>query len=165
MKLHSIHFWLGIQPVERHHQNWLRRDQMICKLPGILSYALDPAYTKACRLSTTQLQNIKTFIYNHGRGEKALSDFDKFLAQDGLFGDKDLLELDAACYWELLSSEFPELSQIALDYVSLPASTASLERAFSMWSYVHNKIRNRLGLETSEKLLFCYHTLNTFRTK
>jgi hAT family C-terminal dimerisation region len=57
--------------------------------------------------------------------------------------------------------EFPEVSSLALKYVSLPSSTASLERVFSMWQHVHSKSRNRLSKETSEKLIFIYHSLKT----
>lgn len=114
-------------------------------------------------LAYLDLQTLQKFIYNNGRGEKALSDYEKFCSKEGLFGDEDFLSLDPANYWDLLQSDHAELSKIALQFVLLPASTASLERAFSMWSYVHNKIRNRLGLETSEKLLFCYHTINTLK--
>ena len=40
-----------------------------------------------------------------------------------------------------------------------PASSASLERVFSHFSLIQNKLRNRLGLETSSKLVFCYMML------
>lgn len=158
----SVHCWLGIGPIARNHQNWLKRDSMVCKMPGLIAYALNPVL-RGARLSPRQKEEIKKFIYNNGRGEKALSDYEKFCSKEGLFGDEDFLSLDPANYWDLLQSDHAELSKIALQFVLLPASTASLERAFSMWSYVHNKIRNRLGLETSEKLLFCYHTINTLK--
>ena len=42
---------------------------------------------------------------------------------------------------------------------SLPASSASVERVFSTFGYVHTKLRNRLGNEKTEKLVRCNRML------
>ena len=39
------------------------------------------------------------------------------------------------------------------------ASSASIERIFSSFGLIHNKIRNRLGVEKAAKLVFRYRML------
>ncbi|MEN9638153.1 MAG: hypothetical protein RLZZ262_21 [Bacteroidota bacterium] len=57
-------------------------------------------------------------------------------------------------YWLADGSEWPELQQIALKLFSLATSTASAERSFSSQGFLHSKLRNRLGPEKTEKLMF-----------
>ncbi len=42
---------------------------------------------------------------------------------------------------------------------SLPASSASVERLFSKFGFIYNKLRNRLGHEKAEKLVKCHQQL------
>lgn len=53
----------------------------------------------------------------------------------------------------------PALCKIALKLLSLPCSSASLERVFSNFSVIQNKLRNRLGIEKASKLVVCYRFL------
>ena len=43
--------------------------------------------------------------------------------------------------------------------MSAPATSASLERIFSTFGYVQSKLRNRLKLEKTAKLVFCNRDL------
>ena len=42
---------------------------------------------------------------------------------------------------------------------SATASSASIERVFSTFSLIHNKLRNRLSPDTAAKLVFCFRML------
>lgn len=160
----AVHKWLQMSLVDRHFRDWLKRDKMICNIPSILSYSLHPGL-KGELLSEYQRNLVKTAIYNGGRGESAYSQFENFLNLTGNFGDTNALQLKPLSYWKLMSYDCPELSEIALTYIPLPASSASLERVFSMWTYVHNKTRNRLSSETSELLIFVYHSIHSSSTE
>ena len=48
------------------------------------------------------------------------------------------------------------LAIIAKRILSLVCSASSCERNWSMYSFVHNKVRNRLGVEKSEDLVYIY---------
>ena len=48
---------------------------------------------------------------------------------------------------------------LAIKMMSSPASSASIERVFSNFGIICNKIRNRLGNEKASKLVYCYHML------
>ena len=52
-----------------------------------------------------------------------------------------------------------KFSELAIRLLSAPASSASIERIFSNFGYIHNEMRNRLGCATAAKLVFCYRML------
>lgn len=51
---------------------------------------------------------------------------------------------------------FCETAQL---YLSIPASSASIERVFSNYAALQTKVRNRLGLAKAGKLVACYRSL------
>ena len=51
------------------------------------------------------------------------------------------------------------LCQLAMKLLSMPSSSASLERVFSNFGVIQTKLRNRLGLQKAAKLVFCYRFL------
>ena len=53
----------------------------------------------------------------------------------------------------------PSFADLARRLMSSPASSVSIERVFSTFSLIHNKIRNRLGVQKASKLVFCYRML------
>ena len=52
-----------------------------------------------------------------------------------------------------------KFSDFANNLLSCPASSASIERIFSNFAFVHTKVRNRLGVEKASNLVFCYRML------
>ena len=55
----------------------------------------------------------------------------------------------------------PAFEDLVQRLTTSPASSASIERVgFSTFSFIHNKIRNRLGVQKASKLVFCYHMLH-----
>ena len=53
----------------------------------------------------------------------------------------------------------PQFCSFMEQLSSLPASSASVERVFSTFGYVHTKLRNRLGNDKTEKLVRCNRML------
>ena len=53
----------------------------------------------------------------------------------------------------------PEFCSFMQELSSLPASSASVERIFSTFGFVHSKLRNRLGNAKTEKLVRCNRML------
>ena len=154
----ALNKWLKMKPLKEHYAAWENRNKMICKLPALVAYSLDPKY-KGILLNRDQTNKVNVAIYSNGKGENAYQQLENFRQSKGKLGCQKALNLPANMFWDLMKTSSPELSEIALKYTLLPSSTASLERTFSMWSYVHNKLRNRLSNDRSEKLIFIYHTL------
>ena len=152
----AVHKWLEMDFILGNFSKWEKGNTMICELPAILAYSLHPKF-KGELLSPTQWVQVKSQIYR--KGEATYQEFESFIKEEKGFGDEFLKKTKPEIYWKTMKIEFPLIADIALTYLPLPASTASLERVFSMWSHVHSKTRNRLSSKTSEKLIFCYHSL------
>ena len=69
--------------------------------------------------------------------------YDMFHIFKGLYGEVYAIELAKKpdLYWEVMEAESKELSDFAIKYMFLPSSTASLERYFLIWSYVHDMFK------------------------
>jgi hypothetical protein len=57
-------------------------------------------------------------------------------------------------YWQADGCSWKDLQKIALRVFSMVTSSASSERNFSTFGFVHSKLRNSLGPEKVEKLVF-----------
>ena len=71
-------------------------------------------------------------------------------------------QVSSTVWWKSLTgSKVSEnvFIELAIRLVSAPASSASIERIFSTFAHVHNKVRNRLSVEKAQKLVYCYRTL------
>ena len=65
--------------------------------------------------------------------------------------------MSAHQFWKLLgSSKFPNLYVIADRLFSIPTSSASSERLWSVFDFIHSCRRNRLLNEKVNKLVFVY---------
>ena len=56
-------------------------------------------------------------------------------------------------YWKANTSKYPVLSNIARNYLQIPASSASSERFFSQGALIISKLRNRLNKDTFKKII------------
>ena len=61
---------------------------------------------------------------------------------------------DPLQYWELSQSQFPELSKLACKYLHVPASSAPVERLFSIAGKVFRLDRRNLTDQRFEMLMF-----------
>lgn len=52
------------------------------------------------------------------------------------------------------------MADFALKLISIPASSAEVERVFSNWKFVHSTLRNKLEFKKSKKLVEIYYNLN-----
>ena len=80
----------------------------------------------------------------------------------GVFSGFNISEKILQCprtFWYIAEQEAPRLSQLALKLNGIPASSADIERLFSNWGFIHNRLRNRLSSTTSKKLLDIYYFL------
>ena len=57
-------------------------------------------------------------------------------------------------YWLVDGAQWSALQKLALWMFSMAASSAASEQAFSTFGYIHSKLRNRLGNNKVEKLVF-----------
>lgn len=71
--------------------------------------------------------------------------------------EEEYFSLSGLQYWSQYGkADYPLLGKIALRLFTIPTSSAASERVWSIYSFIHSKRRNRLGLEKVEKLVFIY---------
>lgn len=61
---------------------------------------------------------------------------------------------DPLMWWKQHAKEYPNLSKLAVKYLSPPPSSVNSERLFSAAGSIYTENRNRLSPENAEKLLF-----------
>lgn len=71
---------------------------------------------------------------------------------------KDLLfKMTARNYWSIIGKEkYPELYQIAKPICDMICSSATAERVWSTFRFIHSRLRNRLTNDHVRKLVFIY---------
>lgn len=83
-----------------------------------------------------------------------------------LFSKNIIEQFPAKKWWNLMKMKTSKMQTLPTDFCdffiklhSCPPSSASIERIFSTYGLVWNKIRNRLGAEKAEKLVKVYNFL------
>jgi hypothetical protein len=67
-------------------------------------------------------------------------------------------------FWQADGADWPELQKIAVKIFSMSTSSASSERNFSTYGFIHSKLRNSLSQDSVDKLVFIktnFTALNT----
>lgn len=125
----------------------------------LLANFLHPVY-RGQKLSESQKEVVNDYILEHLDAD-ALESVRLFTASEGKF---DLLFKknikSPKTFWHFASQQgHTELADFANKFLTIPASTAQLERMFSNWAFIHTDNRNRLSTKTSKKLVNIYFTL------
>ena len=125
---------------------------------ALVAYYLHPFLNNE-KLQKTHTSVINKFLIQNLSGS-GLEELDAFIEKREIL--KILFEKELKSpftFWKLASSEFPEISNLALKLLMIPASSAQIERVFSTWGLIHTPIRNRLTFERSKKLMHVYYAL------
>lgn len=135
---------------------YCKRKEMALSDVAVAAFYLDPFKDKH-KLSRTQKKDARQFILS-----KLGTRFqDELLAYES---ENNLLLMNKIDnrkdFWTFSEIQMPNLSRIATKLHRIPASTAQLERVFSMWQHIHSQLRNRLTFARSKKLMHIYYFLN-----
>jgi hypothetical protein len=91
-----------------------------------------------------------------------IEDFTNYRTSEGYWGLPFVQKTSTAgtmkplLWWKCICGD-TTLSQIPIAVLSMPVTSAATERVFSSHSNIHTKKRNRLDLNRSGKLTYCYH--------
>ena len=86
-----------------------------------------------------------------------ISTYLSFLAQTDPFPKlrfrEEARQVSSTVWWKSLTGRkvSEDFIELAIRLVSAPASSASIERIFSTFAHVHNKVPNRLFVEKAKK--------------
>lgn len=140
------------------HDPYVKRKNMVLSDIALAGFYIDPFKDKS-KLSTDQRSRARTFISSklNGNFKNELLTYESGQTLHPDIMSKISRAID---FWTFAENGLPNLNKIALKLLSIPASTAQLERVFSMWQYLHTKVRNRLSFERSQKLMHIYYYFN-----
>lgn len=80
--------------------------------------------------------------------EKVADEIEEYLGSPPISEDQNPLR-----YWRLNDERFPILASLAARYLSLPATSASVERLFSVGGSIMRARRASMKIETAERLI------------
>jgi hAT family C-terminal dimerisation region len=107
-------------------------------------------------------EKVKNYVLlrypEHGeRAEREMIEFVSKMSDLPPTKKQALFKLSAQEYWTIFGrKEFPTLNLCAKEINSMICSSASSERAWSIFRFLHNRLRNRLSKEKVEQLVFIY---------
>ena len=88
------------------------------------------------------------------------SEFEKYIKQLALPDDTDPLK-----FWKTEQNNFPNLSRLAIDVLSVPASSAAVERVFIIAGQLYRPERCRLTTKHFEQLMFIRANYESIKSK
>ena len=95
-----------------------------------------------------------------GRAERELLEFREFAGNQMETGElTDDATTNPLQWWKKWGSKFPNLAQLARRYLAMPATSAPVERLFSVAGLVATAKRNRLAPSTVSLLVFLHEAL------
>ena len=149
----------------------LVRDRFIFMYGDVhgVAYLLDPRYLGDAMLRTLR-NEIEDFVYkfpskdgttNQARMEQMAQEYTAFRIdalkerQLSTFRFKMIGKSKSVLQWWMADgTDWPLLQNLALRAFSMAASSAASERNFSTFGFIHSKLRNRLGPEKVQKLVY-----------
>ena len=108
------------------------------------------------------IEHVKKFVSQRfpEQREKAGEEVVQFMSEmSSLVGPRweNTMKMDARSYWNALGRhKFPSLYLCAQSVNEMITSSAASERVWSIYRFIHSRLRNRLSNEKVEKLAFVY---------
>lgn len=130
-----------------------------------LAYILTPKYASAGNFFSDKaliMSSINNYAEcrNPGEAQQAEDEMIRYVQHvSNLSGPKkDMVHnMSASQYWDILGKdEFPFLYKCAKPINAMVASSASSERAWSIFGFIHTPLRNRLANDKVDKIVFLY---------
>ena len=136
------------------------------------AYFLNPQYKAGCLMINTDivdtLKQLKVFILEKKKYNISVEDLNSeinLFISDVAAPNQDLAAFykdnEPMCYWNLIGkAKFPILFKVASIVFSIPCSQAASERVWSIFNFIHSKLRNRLSAKKTIKLVSLYAHAN-----
>ncbi|MEO0901481.1 MAG: hAT transposon family protein [Bacteroidota bacterium] len=163
----ACNVWLSLldnDKLQVYHEKVLKRSKQALTPEHFLAYLLHPRY-KGEKLNADQLEQAHELVME--QDPDFMADVMAFNAQERPYLKTmfvpSAINVAGNIWWKSVSKTChgvnPEFCKLAMQLLSFPASSASIERIFSNFGLVETKLRNRLGLGTAAKLVSCYRHL------
>jgi len=119
---------------------------------------MDPK-SQGLELNADERVDVLEFIYNLGVEMKVdvMNDLSNYQSKQGYFAKQFIREnsliTEPVKWWKFIDHISP-LSKVEVRILTALCTSAATERAFSTFSWIHSKKRNRLTTERAEKLTY-----------
>ena len=137
-----------------------------CSKESIIAYVLVPRYAAEGFFKDQDkldvIQDVEDFADRHfdGLGLKATEELVEYISRvSSLTGTRrlNIMKMDAKQYWNVLGrTDFPILFECAKIINEMICSSEASERVWSIFRFIHSRMRNRLTDEKVTKLAFIY---------
>lgn len=161
----SCDIWLKLlnNPVlEPHKQAVSKRVKMALSTEHLVAYKLHHKY-RGENLSPEQEEKVSNYLIQKDASfmETLIAYQAKAAPFPASYFTDHAHNSSPVTWWKAIQAHNinSEFANLACKLLSAPASSASIERVFSNYSYIFNKIRNRLTIDKASKLVFCYRML------
>lgn len=157
----ALEEWLSLEfPIcNEEYENILQsRLKKVVKPISLAATVLHPVYKGKIFANNLNYLKMSNDFFKENLSETELKVLTAYQKEEGIFSKMKKIK-NPKTYWSLIEPSHPELSALANLLFRIPSSSAAIERLFSQWSFVHNKLRNRLTAENSKKLIHIYYSL------
>lgn len=161
--------WLSLlkdENLQSRHQEVSKRLTQSLQTFHYLAYLLNPKY-KGEGLTDKQKESARSYLTE--RYPESISLLIAYEAEatpfPGTYFTETGKNMNPITWWTAIEKSFvsdvhsKECCKFIIQLLSCPASSASIERMFSNFGVIHSKLRNRLGMNTTAKLVMCYRML------
>lgn len=158
----AVHFWLTLTlPTPEFDDIVASRIDSAISDAGYAAYLIHPKY-RGARLNLDQRKKAVDFLEGQldAEGKAQLTEYIENLRESDSLAENCKKPIS---YWSRKYFLQPELSRLCIRLLTIPASTASIESYFSLWTYVHNDYRNRMSDETSSLVVDLYYMSKHFK--
>lgn len=153
--------WQKIILSEEFNDVQNRRKDMALSIYCKAANFLDPRYW-AHLMTDDDREEAEVFLIEE-LDASGIESFQEYKYKEGLFEKLNEKKISSpGLYWKsaLASRKHSQLATLAIKLVTIPVSSAEIERVFSNWKFIHGPLRNKLDFEKSKKLVEIYYDLN-----
>uniref|UniRef100_U9TXR5 HAT C-terminal dimerisation domain-containing protein n=1 Tax=Rhizophagus irregularis (strain DAOM 181602 / DAOM 197198 / MUCL 43194) TaxID=747089 RepID=U9TXR5_RHIID len=128
----------------------------------IVAYKLDPRYCGSqlnARIFDPIIEKEILSLVGEEYKDIVLTELAEYVGKTGSFAHSNLwgdVIQNPVNWWNLMKGRYPILSDIAIQILSIPATSAASERNWSTFGFIHSKLRNKLHEKRVEKLFICF---------
>lgn len=162
----AVELWLEIELPEKVRPLFVARSAKAISAASLVANVLHPLY-RGRRLDQEQLSIVDTCMLEltWTDSDAALLAYRQYMEGAGRFGEVASKTTSPEQFWYFCRGLSLDLSALGRQMAVIPASSAAIERLFSVWGSIHTPKRNRLTPQRSEKLTYARHSLRQLDKK
>jgi hypothetical protein len=151
--------WLAVpMPTARGANSFCDERQHVLNKYALAANFLHPGY-RGRQFTAAQVDAVEEYLITVLPND-GLNDLMAFKQADGLFGTLFAKNMTSpVTFWNFAARKYEQLAKLALKLLQIPASGVVLNRPTSWWVAVHERNKEKLGVDNWKDLMHCYCAL------